>query len=116
MSVLFTVELRVDCGDAKKYLLVRKIMKQVALQADGRVALMDDGPKPEVSVSAHTDDGGQVDIPLVTFARTKDGEVAATNARLPEALGGHQPPAAQGRSFASLTAPDRLRRDRSERP
>jgi hypothetical protein len=88
MSVLFTIELRVDCGDAKKYLLVRKIMKQVALQAHGRVALMDDGRKPEVIVSAHTDDGDQVNIPLVTFARTKDGEVAATNARLPEALGG----------------------------
>ena len=28
MSVIFTVELRVDCGDAKKYLLARKIINK----------------------------------------------------------------------------------------
>ena len=55
MSVLF--ELRVDCGHAKKYLLARRVMKQVALQAYGRVALMDDGPKPKITVCAYDDEG-----------------------------------------------------------
>jgi hypothetical protein len=81
MSVLFTVELRVDCGHAKKYLLARKVMKQVALQAYGRVALMDDGPKPEVTVCAYDDEGRRVDIPLVTFTRTNGGDAAAMNVR-----------------------------------
>src|SRR3954471_22946018 len=91
MSVRFTVELRVDCGHAKKYLLARQVIKQVALQAYGRVALMDDGPKPEITVSAHSDDGGHVNIPLVTFTRDNDGEVAAMNACLAQAMGQRPP-------------------------
>src|SRR3954471_19520312 len=91
MSVRFTVELRVDCGHAKKYLLARQVIKQVALQAYGRVALMDDGPKPEVTVSAHSEDGGHVNIPVVTFTRTNDGDVAATHARLAEGLAERPP-------------------------
>jgi hypothetical protein len=91
MSVLFTVELRVDCGHAKKYLLARRVMKQVALQAYGRVALLDDGPKPEITVCAQSDEGGHVNIPLVTFTRSNDGEVAAMNDCLAEALAERPP-------------------------
>ena len=45
MSVLFTIELRVDCGHDKKYGLAKQVIKQVALQAYARVALLDNGPK-----------------------------------------------------------------------
>jgi hypothetical protein len=86
----------VDCGHAKKYLLAKQVIKQVALQAYGRVALMDDGPKPEVTVSAHSDDGGHVNIPLMTFTRTSDREVAAINAGLAEASG-ERPPSRRSR-------------------
>ena len=96
MSVLFTVELRVDCGQAKKYLLAKQVIKQVALQACGRVALLDDGPKPEVTVSEHSDENGQVAIPLVTFTRTNDGEAAAMNAR-PAAASGAEPRSRESR-------------------
>ena len=60
----------------------------MALQAYGRVALMDDGPNPEIRVSAYSDEGGHVDIPLVTFARTKDEEAAEMHSGLAMALGG----------------------------
>jgi hypothetical protein len=87
MSVLFTVELHVECGHAKKYLLAKQVIKQVALQAYGRVALLDDGPKPEIRVCEHSDKNGNVTIPLVTFTNTNDREVAAMNARPARALG-----------------------------
>ncbi len=43
-------------------------------------------------VSAHTDDGSHVNIPVVTFTRTNDGEVEATNARLADALAAEPSP------------------------
>ena len=85
MSVLFKIELRVDC-DEKKYLLAKHVIKQVALQAYARVALLDDGPKPEVTACSHNDEGSHVDIPLVEFTRANDEEIAAMNARVDEAL------------------------------
>jgi hypothetical protein len=80
MSVLFTVELRVECSHAKKYLLPKQLIKQMALQAYERVALLDDGPKPEVTVCEHIDKNGNTTIPLVAFTSTNDREVAAINA------------------------------------
>src|SRR4051812_6433396 len=77
MSVLFKIELRVDC-DEKKYLLAKHVIKQVALQAYARLALLDDGPKPEVTACSHSE-GRHVDIPLVEFTRAKDEEIAAMN-------------------------------------
>ena len=85
MSVLFKIELRVDC-DEKKYLLAKHVIKQVALQAYARVALLDDGPKPEVTACSHSNAGGHVDIPLVEFTRANDEEIAAMNARVGEAM------------------------------
>src|SRR3954469_24744896 len=88
MSVLFTVELRVECSHAKKYLLAKQVIKQVALQAYGRVALLDDGPKPEVTVCEQSNKNGNTTIPLVTFTRTNEGEVAAISAPPAPALEG----------------------------
>src|SRR5215203_2982678 len=84
MSVLFKIELRVDC-DEKKHLLAKHVIKQVALQAYARVAMLDDGPKPEVTACSHRDEGGHVDIPLAEFTRTHDEEFEAVNARVGEA-------------------------------
>jgi hypothetical protein len=79
MSVLFKIELRVDC-DEKKYLLAKHVIKQVALQAYARVALLDDGPKPEVTACSHTDEGRHTDIPLAEFTRANDEQIAASKA------------------------------------
>jgi hypothetical protein len=92
MSVLFKIELRAQCDDEKKYLLAKHVIKQVALQAYARVALLDDGPKPEIRACFHSDEGGQVDIPLVEFTRANDEEIAAMNARVGEALSCRCPP------------------------
>jgi len=86
MSVLFTIELRVDCSAENKYLLAKQVIKQVALQAYARVALLDDGPRPEVTACSQRCEGRQVDIPLVEFTRTKDEEFEAINARVGEAM------------------------------
>src|SRR4051812_44894364 len=85
MSVLFKIELRVEC-DEKKYLLVKHVIKQVALQAYARVALLDDGPKPEITACSHSDEAGQIDIRLVEFTRTHDEEFEAVNARVGDAM------------------------------
>jgi hypothetical protein len=92
MSVLFKIELRVDC-DEKKYLLAKHIIKQVALQAYARVALLDEGPKPEVVAYTYSDEGGHVDIPLAEFTRANDAEIDAMNARVSEAVSCGCPPA-----------------------
>ena len=84
MSVLFKIELRVD-ADEKKYLLAKHVIKQVALQAYARVAMLDDGPKPEITACSQGDEGRQVEIPLVEFTRTHDEEFEAVNARVGEA-------------------------------
>jgi hypothetical protein len=84
MSVLFKIELRVDC-DEKKYLLAKHIIKQVALQAYARVALLDEGPKPEVVAYTYSDEGGHVDIPLAEFTRANDADLAAMKEHLREA-------------------------------
>src|SRR5215207_6139752 len=81
MSVLFKIELRVDC-DEKKYLLAKHVIKQVALQAYARVALLDDGPKPEVTACAYSNDAGHIEIRLVEFTRANDEAIAAMNARV----------------------------------
>jgi len=79
MSVLFKVELRVDC-DEKKYLLAKHVIKQVALQAYARVALLGDGPKPEVTACSESDEGRHVDIPLAESTCANDEAIAARNA------------------------------------
>jgi hypothetical protein len=91
MSVLFKIELRVNC-DEKKYLLAKHVIKQVALQAYARVAMLDEGPKPEVTACAHSYEAGHVEIPLVEFTRAKDDEIAAMNARVAEPLSCTCPP------------------------
>ena len=82
MPVLFKVELGVDCDHEKKYLLAKHVIKQVALQAYARIALLDDGPKPEVTACSHSDEGRRVDIPLVEFTLANDVEIAAMKERL----------------------------------
>src|SRR4051812_6969586 len=84
MSVLFTIEVRVDC-DEKKYLLAKHVIKQVALQAYARVALLDDGPKPEVTACAYSNEAGHIEISLIEFTRANDEAIAAMNGRLAEA-------------------------------
>ena len=93
MSVLFKIELCAECDDEKKYLLAKHVIKQVALQAYARVALLDDGAKPEVTACAHSDEAGHVDIPLVEFTRANDEEIAVMNARVDAALSCTCPPA-----------------------
>src|SRR3954466_8780506 len=83
MSVLFKIELRVDCNE-KKYLLAKHVIKQVALQAYARVALLDDGPKPEITACSHSDEGGHG--PPVEFTRANDAETAAINVPVGEAM------------------------------
>src|SRR3954467_15760380 len=85
MSVLFKIELRVDCGE-KKYLLAKHVIKQVALQAYARVALLDDGPKPEITACSQSDEGEHVHISLTEFTRANDEEMAETNAGVGEAM------------------------------
>jgi hypothetical protein len=85
MSVLFKIELSVEC-DEKKYLLAKHVIKQVALQAYARVALLDDGPKPEITACSHSDEGRRIEIPLVEFTRTHDEEFEAVNGRVGEAM------------------------------
>src|SRR3954466_1894378 len=85
MSVLFKIELRVDCNE-KKYLLAKHVIKQVALQAYARVALLDDGPKPEITACSLSDEGGHIDIRLVEFTRTHDEEFEAVKGRVGEAM------------------------------
>ena len=85
MSVLFKIELRVDCDHEKKYLLAKHVIKQVALQAYARVALLDAGSKTEVTACAYSNEAGHVDIPLVEFTQANDEAIAALNARVREA-------------------------------
>src|SRR3954471_3229422 len=85
MSVLFKIELRMEC-DEKKYLLAKHVIKQVALQAYARVALLDDGPKPEITACSHSDEGRHIEIPLVEFTRTHDEEFEAMNVRVGETM------------------------------
>src|SRR5215217_9229968 len=92
MSVLFKIELRVDC-DEKMYLLAKHVIKQVALQAYARVAMLDDGTKPAVSACAYRNDAGRVDIPLVEFTRANNAAIAAMNALDGVALSCTCPPA-----------------------
>ena len=85
MSVLFKIELHVNCDHEKKYLLAKHVIKQVALQGYARLALLDDGSKPEVTACAQSNEAGNVDIPLVEFTQANDEAIAAMNARVGEA-------------------------------
>jgi hypothetical protein len=58
----------------------------MALHAYARVALLDDGPKPEITACSHSDQAGHIDIRLVEFTRTHDEEFEAVNARVGEAM------------------------------
>jgi hypothetical protein len=69
-----------------KISLAKHVIKQVALRAYARVALLDDGPKPEITACSHSDEGGHIDIRLVEFTRTHDEEFEGVNARVGEAM------------------------------
>jgi hypothetical protein len=86
MSVLFTVELRVACDNDNKYLLAKHVIQQMALHAYGRVALLDEGEKPEVLAYSHSYEAGHVDIPLGEFPASDNGEMAERKARVGEAM------------------------------
>jgi len=85
MSVLFTIELRVACDDDNKYQLAKHLVRQAALQAYGRAALLDDGEKPQVTVYSHDYENGRLDIPL-EFIANESVEIVEMSMRLEEAL------------------------------
>jgi hypothetical protein len=95
MTVLFTIELRVACDHDNKYVLATEMIRQAALQAYKRVALMDEGEKPHVVVYAHDYEYGHRDIPLMDFSPEEHAEIAAMSVHLAEALLARRPPAAR---------------------
>jgi hypothetical protein len=73
MSVLFTIELRVACDNDNKYLLAKQVIQQMALHAYERLALLDEGERPEAKAYAHSYKAGHVDIPLGEFPASDNG-------------------------------------------
>jgi hypothetical protein len=86
MSVLFTVELRVACANDNKYLLAKNVIQQMALHAYERLALLDEGERPEAKAYAPSYEAGHVDLPLWELTTSDTGEMAEMNARLTGAL------------------------------
>ena len=84
MTVLFTIELRVACDTANKYVLAKHAVQQAVLQAYARAALLDD--TAEIAVYSHSYEYGRLDIPLGALAAKENVEIAAMSARLAEAL------------------------------
>ena len=76
MSVLFTIELRVSYSDDEKYKIAKRVIQQVALQANAQATkLMDDGDKSEVIIHSHDFEHGHRDVPIL-LAPENDAEMS----------------------------------------